>query len=170
MKIERTAIYLILLVLVTSCVSDIVTISLKENYMVGLHDNTQSSSTVEEETGIPALKVKNGNIKEAGYWWSGNTKHLEITSGNELIIQCTEVGPNYVPFGSDLAVTDFVKNPVAIKVTAKAENGENETPILALQLDDVEGYQTNATRPSKRIDVTPEFKDYYFDCRNGKRF
>lgn len=129
---------------------------------VSLDDNNKKKTEqVEEETGVPALLIGDGNLMEGGTWWTGTTGedlNLEVKKG-EFILTAKNVGPKYTPFGKEVGAVDF-SGGLAIRVLAKSE-GES-LPVLAFQMDDFEGVQCNASRPTKRIHKGDDYREYYF--------
>lgn len=118
------------------------------------------------EVGIPALKYNNGDLMEGPVWWTGSNagEELSLVQKDGYVIKFKNVGPKYTPFGQGLPGLDFSQN-LAIKVNCVSE-GE-ELPLLSLQLDDVNGYQTNAKRPTNRIANDGKFRDYYFPLKGS---
>ncbi len=129
-------------------------------------DDTDSESVVDEdEKGIPAVAFKGGDLMK-GNWWTGTTGDMTLNNkGGEFEIKCTDIGPAYTPLGMEMGAVDFTGD-VVVRVKARSE-GDN-TPVLALQFDDFEGYQSNGARPTKRIHIGDDFRDYCFKVDNDK--
>lgn len=126
---------------------------------VSLDDGIEDSGTSDDEKGIPATAFKGGNLMD-GNWWTGTTGDMSLNNkGGVFEIKCNGIGPAYTPLGMEMGAVDFTGD-VVIRMKARSE-GEN-TPVMALQFDDFEGFQANGARPTKRIHIGDDFKDYCF--------
>ncbi len=171
---KRGTIYSLITVfiaLLTACSGKIQTYDLSQEYATSLHyegSSAENKSEAEEEksdlVGVPALSFYGGDLKRGAIWWVG--KDITLEKGDVFIFDATNVGPDSIPFGATFPPIDLVKEKVMIKISARAEGKENDLPVLYLQLDDVDGYQANAKRPSQKIENSSEFKDYYFDLKD----
>lgn len=137
--------------------------SLDGNYMTSLHPGEKVQGEKIEITGKPILKHNKGDLLKDRFWWKG--EGIDISQNkDEVVIDCKNTGPNYTPFGSDLPLLNFAKEPVVIKIKARADGIEGTVPLLTVQFDDAEGKQANGKRPEARIGNTKDYHDYYFDC------
>lgn len=119
-----------------------------------------------KEVGIPALAYSNGDLMDGPVWWTGSNpgEDISLLQKDGYVLKFKNVGPKYTPFGQGLPGLDFSK-PLAIKVRCVAE-GE-DMPMLCLQMDDVNGFQTNAARPKNRIGNDGKVRDYYYPLKGS---
>lgn len=130
-------------------------------------DDTSAAADTTVEVGIPALSYSNGNLMDGPVWWTGSNAGEEISIeqvDGGYNVRFKNVGPKYTPIGQGLPGLDFSKD-LAIKVQAVADG--DEMPTMCLQLDDVDGYQTNAKRPTNRIANDGKVRDYYFPLKGA---
>lgn len=127
-------------------------------------DDGQAQEEEVAECGIPGTRFQGGDLMDGPVWWTGAGDLSLASKGGVYEITANGIGPKYTPFGQTLPGLDMrgddKTGKLAIKITARSQ-GENY-PSLALQFDDFQGFQTNAKRPTKRIHIGDDFKDYYF--------
>jgi hypothetical protein len=172
---KKGSIYLIvagLIVFVSSCAVKMQTYDLAEEYATSLHYEGASiddgsvgeeESTKSEMVGVLASSFYGGDLKRGAIWWTG--KDITLEKGEEFIFEAENVGPDSIPFGATFPPLDLIKEEVRLKISARAE-GEGESPTLYLQVDDADGFMTNAIRPFQKIENSEEFKDYYFSLKD----
>jgi hypothetical protein len=162
-----------LIVLMSACAGKLQTYDLSEEYATSLHykgtdDEVVGSEPAEEEksdlVGVPARNFYGGDLKRGAIWWVG--KDISLEKGDVFIIDATNVGPDSIPFGGTFPPIDLIKEPLVLKVSARAQGKDGDMPVLYLQVDDAEGHQANGKRPFNKIENSEEFKDYYFDLRD----
>lgn len=120
---------------------------------------TERVAKLGKEKGLPALRFNDGDLLK-GSWWAGTSGDMAVAAKNGgMQIICKNVGAAYTPFGMEMGAVDFTGG-MAIKLVARAEG--DDMPTLAVQFDDFEGFQSNSTRPTKRIHLGDDFKEYYF--------
>lgn len=157
------SILLLLSITIISCTAEFQTYSLDDNYAVSLHynqKNSNESGDVPLKPGVLAVKYREGNLIDAGIWWA--MKGISLKKENGLLVKTENNSTNQVPFGVTFPPLDFIKEKVAIKVRAKLFESNLDEVKLQLQLQDGNGYLTNAAPPTIIIDDKDQFKDYYF--------
>jgi hypothetical protein len=159
--------------LILSCSGKLQTYDLNEEYATTIHykgtDDEEKSEDEDVKTdlvGVPALSYYGGDLKRGAIWWAG--KGIILEKGPVFLIEAINVGPDNTPFGATFPPLDLSKEGLMVKVTARAEadSAAPATPVLYMQVDDADGYQSNAKRPSNTIENSTEFKDYYFDLKD----
>ena len=175
------------LLFVSSCGVQLQTYDLSEEYAIGLHNQEEpvkkGGAVKEEESeksaliGVTARSFYGGDLKRGGIWWAskgiyierGDTFAIEVTplekdsiagATNPIIVENTH------PFGATFPPIDMIKEPVMLKIIARAESKDTGTAVLHVQLVDADGYKTNAKTPLNKIENSPEFKEYFFDLRD----
>jgi hypothetical protein len=176
-------------VALTSCGVQLQTYDLNEDYALGLHnqeepDKKGAPKKVEEESeksaliGVTARSFYGGDLKRGGIWWA--SKGIYIERGDTFAIEVTHVGADSIPtgatnpsdnsdqhpFGATFPPIDMIKEPVMLKVTARAETKDTTSAVLYVQLIDADGYKTNAKLPANKIENSAELKEYFFDLRD----
>lgn len=178
-----------LVAFMSSCAAEFQTYNLSEEIAPSLHYPSGSSASsdnkeVEEESsksnlvGVPAKSFYGGDLKRGAIWWA--SKDVSLEKGDFFSIYVSHIGADSVtngttnpaidlpgtPFGATFPPLDLIKEPVILKISARAEGANGTEPILYLQVADADGYQANAKRPFNKIENSTEFKDYYFDMRD----
>jgi hypothetical protein len=175
------------IVALTSCGVQLQTYDLSEEYAMGLHNQEEpekkGAAKKEEDqseksalVGVLARSFYGGDLKRGGIWWAG--KGIYIERGDTFAIEVTPAeadtaagGANAAvdhthPFGATFPPIDLIKEPVLLKISARADSKETTPAVLQVQLIDADGYKTNAKLPLNTIENTAEFKDYFFDLRD----
>ncbi len=161
-----------IIVLLSACAGKMQPYDLSYDYAKSLHyEGTEGVDSGEEEeeksdlVGVPALSFYGGDLKRGGIWWAG--KDIDMEKGEVFIFDATNVGKDSIPFGATFPPIDLLKETVQLKISARAVGLDSTvTPVLYLQVDDVEGYKSNAKWPSQTIENSESFKDYYFDLKD----
>lgn len=159
--------------LMYACAPKMQTYDLSEEYATSLHykgtdaeDNSEAE--VEEKSDLIAIPARNfygGDLKRGAIWWAG--KGIFLEKGEVFVINANNIGPDSIPFGATFPPIDLIIAEVRLKVSARAEGLDSSiTPVIYMQVDDVDGYQANAKRPFNKIENSTEFKDYYFDLKD----
>lgn len=173
----------------TSCGVQLQTYDLSEEYAIGLHNQeepTKKGDTKKQEDeseksaliGVTARSFYGGDLKRGGIWWA--SKGIYIERGDTFAIEVTHVGADSLPsgatnpssnldthpFGATFPPVDMIKEPVMLKIIARAEGTDTSSAVLHLQLVDADGYKTNAKLPFNRIEKSTELKEYFFDLRD----
>ncbi|HSZ24379.1 MAG TPA: hypothetical protein VK766_01605 [Cytophagaceae bacterium] len=161
-------------IVMAACSAKMQTYDLSEEYATSLHYQPAESGAPVPETdaeknkgalvGVPARNFYGGDLKRGGIWWAG--KGIILTKGDTFALEATNVGPDNTPFGATFPPINLIKEPVMVKISARAEGAAGDEPVLYFQPSDVDGAQANAKRPFQKIENSPEFKDYYFDLRD----
>ncbi len=129
-----------------------------------LDDSSQIAVEEPPEVGTPALLANKGVLDdfsgEIWSWWVGNDQLTLSKKGDTLKVIAKNVGPKYTPFGKEFSLIDMKDAPV-LKVRMRAE-GAN-APLVGISLKDVNAFDTNADRPSAKVRVSNDYKDYYFN-------
>ena len=113
---------------------------------------------------MPKVEVANGGMiadfqDELYSWWVANEKLNLEKKGDVMSVECTGVGPGYETFGSAITPMDFTKAHI-VRVKARAEGA---APNLRMDFKDKNGHTTNKEPLVKKIDVSSEFKNYYYN-------
>jgi hypothetical protein len=172
----------------TSCGVQLQTYDLSEEYAIGLHNQEEpvkKGVAIKEDDegksaliGVPARSFYGGDLKRGGIWWA--SKGIYIERGDTFAVEVTHVGADSLPagatnpsnnaathpFGATFPPVDMVKEPVMLKIIARAEGSDTSSAVLYLQLVDADGYKTNAKLPFNKIEKTAELKEYFFDIRD----
>jgi hypothetical protein len=172
---KRGSIYSLIIgfiALMFACSPKMQTYDLSKEYATSLHyqPTPGDEDAVEQEgeegenlVGIPARTFYGGDVKRGGIWWAG--KGISLEKGEVFIFEIDSVGSDSIPFGATFPPIDLLTEEVMIKISARAEGVNGSEPTLHMQVDDANGYQANAKRPSQKIQNSEDFKDYYFDAR-----
>lgn len=157
--------------LLAACAPKIQTYDLNQDYATSLHiegteDKKETKGPVEEEksdlVGVPFRNFYGGDLKRGGVWFGG--KGIAIEKGDVFMFDVENAGPDSLAVGATFQPLDLAKEEVRIKISARATG--NVSPLLALELKDIDGFMTNAKWPSQKIEISEEFKDYYFDTKD----
>jgi len=176
------------LIVLLSCGVQLQTYDLSEEYAIGLHNQEEPAkkgAVIKEEEegksaliGVTARSFYGGDLKRGGIWWA--SKGIYIERGDTFAIEVTPVGadslpsgatnpssnPDTHPFGATFPPIDLIKEPVMLKVSARAVSNDTSSAVLHLQVIDADGYKTNAKLPFHKIENATEFKEYFFDLRD----
>lgn len=177
------------IIALTSCGVQLQTYDLSEEYAIGLHNQEEpekkGAPKKEEDQseksaliGVTARSFYGGDLKRGGIWWA--SKGIYIERGDTFAIEVTPVGADSIPlgatnpsnnadthpFGATFPPIDMIKEPVMLKVSARAESKDTTAAVLYLQLVDADGYKTNAKLPFNKIQNSADFKEYFFDIRD----
>jgi len=176
-------------VALTSCGVQLQTYDLSEEYAIGLHNQVEpekkgAGAPKEEDQseksaliGVTARSFYGGDLKRGGIWWA--SKGIYIERGDTFAIEVTPlevdsiagatnpvIVENTHPFGATFPPIDLIKEPVMLKVIARAESKDTSSAVLYVQLVDADGFMTNAKLPFNKIENSTEFKEYFFDLRD----
>lgn len=118
-----------------------------------------------KESDMPKVEVTVGGYiddfsEEIYSWWSGSDKIALERKNDILNITCTEVGPSYETYGKDFDPQNMAGEAHIIRVKARAETA---APDLRINLKDKSGFTNNESPVVIKIDVSDEFKNYYYD-------
>ncbi|MFN3406043.1 MAG: hypothetical protein ACK40G_18255 [Cytophagaceae bacterium] len=136
------------------------------HYEEGYSEEKGGGQEEDSNAGLAGMIAKNfygGDLKRGGLWFGGADLFLE--KGDVFEIEAENVGGDAAPFGATFPPMDFIIEDVVIKISARAQGKDGSEPELHLQMDDASGNQTNAQRPSVKIENSEEFKDYYFSLK-----
>jgi hypothetical protein len=176
-------------VALTSCGVQLQSYDLSEEYAIGLHNQEEpvkkgESKKQEDESeksaliGVTARSFYGGDLKRGGIWWAstgiyierGDTFAIEVSHPEVDTLDAVPANPasntNTHPFGATFPPIDMIKEPVMLKVIARAESKDTVAAVLHVQLVDADGYKTNAKLPLNKIENSTEFKEYFFDLRD----
>lgn len=95
-------------------------------------------------------------------WWSSSDKIMLERKDEKLNITLTDVGPGYETMGRAIEAMNFNAGAQIIRVKAKAEGA---VPDLRIDLKDKSGIVTNASPVINKIEVTSDFKDYFYNYK-----
>ncbi|MDB5256954.1 MAG: hypothetical protein JWM14_1649 [Chitinophagaceae bacterium] len=179
----------VFLILMSSCGVQLQTYDLSEDYAIGLHNQEEpakkGTDKKEEDQseksaliGVTARSFYGGDLKRGGIWWA--SKGIYIERGDTFAIEVTHVGADSLPsgatnpsnnldthpFGATFPPIDMIKEPVMLKIIARAESKDTTPAVLYVQLVDADGYKTNSKLPFNKIENSTEFKEYFFDLRD----
>ncbi len=118
-----------------------------------------------KESDMPKVEVAAGGYiddfsEEIYSWWSGSDKIALERKNDILNITCVEAGPGYETFGKDINPVNMAGESHILRVKARAETA---SPDLRINLKDKSGLVNNEFPIVIKIDVSEEFKNYYYD-------
>lgn len=159
---KNIIIYLITLVLLSSCGAVFQTYTLDNEYATSLHFEGATGGIGEVEDtrkGVLAKSYYNGDLLGGAIWWKRSG--LKLDKEDEFIVIADSAANT--PFGATFPPLDFITDKVKIKVTAYAEGIGGLEPTLQLIMVDGSGYETNAKPSTIVVKNSDDTKDYYFE-------
>ncbi|MCU0428744.1 MAG: hypothetical protein MUF42_02120 [Cytophagaceae bacterium] len=95
-------------------------------------------------------------------WWSSSDKIMLERKDEMLHISMTEVGPGYETMGRGIEAMNFNAGAQIIRVKARAEGAVAD---FRIDLKDKSGIVTNASPVINKIEVSSEFKNYFYNYK-----
>jgi hypothetical protein len=95
-------------------------------------------------------------------WWSSSDKVMLERKEDMLHITMAEVGPGYETMGKAIEAMNFNAGAQIIRIRARAEGA---VPDFRIDLKDKSGLVTNASPVINKIEVSSEFKNYFFNYK-----
>jgi hypothetical protein len=176
----------VLLIELTSCGVQLQSYDLAEDYAIGMHNQEEPAkkgAVIKQDDdgksaliGVTARSFYGGDLKRGGIWWAsqgiyierGDTFAIEVspleTDSNSAVVN-PSAAENKHPFGATFPPIDLIKEPVMLKLFARAESNDSSSAVLHVQVTDADGYMTNAKLPFNKIENSEEFNEYFFDLR-----
>lgn len=141
---------------------------------ITFEENTPSKFSAENESeyNSESVKVDNPILTDGVFenfqnelvgWWSSGDAIKFTKSKDYLEVEANKTVAGYPQFGFVFEPKNFTNTPV---VRVRMRSAGAESARVRLDLKDINDLSTNAIIVSNEIEVSSEYKDYYFDFNN----
>jgi hypothetical protein len=120
-----------------------------------------------KESDMPQVEVAAGgyidDFSAEIYSWSSSSDKIALErKDNVLHMTCAETGPGYENVIKPIDPINMAGDYHIFRVKAKAEGA---APDLRITVKDKKGYDSNGDPVVQKIEVTDDFKNYYYDFK-----
>ncbi len=120
-----------------------------------------------KESDMPKVEVTAGGMlddfSEEIYSWSSSSDKISLERKNNILnITCAEAGPGYENILKPIDPINMAGDYHIFRVKARAEV---DAPLFRITVKDKKGYDSNGDPVVNKIEVSEEFKNYYYDFK-----
>ncbi len=120
-----------------------------------------------KESDMPQVEVAAGgyidDFSEEIYSWSSSSDKIALErKGETLMITCAEAGPGYENILKPIDPINMAGEHHIFRLKARAEG---DAPLLRMTVKDKKGYDSNGDPVVNKIEVSEEFRNYYYDFK-----